>query len=453
MQEIPAYVGVQASEESSAPQYLTGQALDAAEASDAPPERVYPLIHPQDNSVGVSNWAALEALLRYALFTCLGLPTRPLGYHILFLFPASLSLGEREVMTQILFEKLHLSALMMFDRPTAQLYAAGYVSGLVLDVGRSSTQMTFLADNDIALQSSTPLGEADCDNYLAHLIQQTNPAILSTLQDPSAKHDALLKIVHSLKLRNAIHFDSELVQLPQTNGHDQPPPPDLESAQAPPLQTEEDSGANDVTQALMQGKEAAGEGQAEEAEADSNPAVVTVTHPLDPSLPPISIGPERHRWAEPLFDASLLLQCGCTPEQLHTKLDLIQAVQTAVKALPTALPQHMRHSTVWEHVVLGGYAARVHNLGLGLVTKLDEVLIDRHHRHPQDPQPKSRPSLAKMPDYFSEYKGRPDWLSFLGGCILAKVSMLPDLSAGTQTDKRLFDSCSLATTSLQRLSM
>lgn len=346
----------------------------------------------------------------------------------MFLFPASLSEDEKELLTQLLFEKLHLSALMMFDRPTAELYATGRISGLVIDVLPKSTEISLIADNDTLVQLSDPLGEQECDVWLAHLLLQANPSLPSLLNpsnppEGDALQSDLKKLILQLKRNNAISFVSDLVTVKHPEHNE--PPPDLDSAQAPPVGPPQEEGNNDVAEALMSGsvdklinQKKKGEKEAQSAEV-SDSSIFNVPHPLNTSLPAIPVGPERHRWAEPLFDNTLLLQCGYTQVDLEKKLTLVDAVRSAVRGLPAVFPLRRAHVT-WEHVVMGNYAARVHDLGLAVCTALSGVLVDRS-RHPADPQ-RAVPTLAKMPEYFSEYKTRPDWVSYLGGCILAKVS-------------------------------
>lgn len=416
--------------------YLAGYALQQAESAGQALEYTNPLVR-KDHSVGISDWSAFEALLRYALFTALALPTRPLGYHFMFLFPASLSLDEKELLTQLLFEKLHLSAVMMFDRPTAVLYASGLISGLVIDVFPKSTELSLIADNDTLLQLSNPLGEDDCDAWLAHLLLRANPSLPALLNPSSplaehsdALHSALRRLIQVLKRSNAIAFASDLVTVQRPSKQEQPPP-DLDSAQAPPTQAPQEEGSNDMTEAIMSGNvdklinkkkptaangETAPDGDAEQSGPDAG--IFHAPHPLNTSLPPIPVGPERHRWAEPLFDPTLLLQCGRAPSDLHQKLSLVQSVQNAVQGLSAVAPLRQAGS-VWQHVVMANYAARVPDLGLAVGAALSDVLVDRS-RHPSDPN-RSLPTFVKMPDYFSEFKHRPDWFSYLGGCILAKV--------------------------------
>lgn len=314
----------------------------------------------------------------------------------------------------------------MFDRPTAMLYAAGLLSGLVIDIFPRSTELCFIADNNIVTQLSNPFGEDECDAFLSHLLLQANPSLPSLLRptDPlegEALQSAMRRLIFSLKRSNAIAFVSDLVKV---RHQAEQVPGDLDSAQAPPVEAQ-DEGSNEVTQALMSGQldnyiqKGGKESANQPVQAESN-APFNVAHPLDTSLPPIPIGPERHRWAEPLFDPTLLLQCGYTERDLETKLSLVEAVQNGARALPTAMPSQIRTSAAWEHVIIGNYAARVEDLGAAICIKLGSVLVDRHHRHPQDPY-KSNPTFVKIPDYFSEFKGRPDWISYLGGCIMAKV--------------------------------
>lgn len=277
----------------------------------------------------------------------------------------------RELLTQFFFESLHLSAFLIADRCVAQLFACGAVSGISLDVLDHTTEISTVHENVVQTIATTraQIGEKDLDNYLCYLMLQANPnlpAIISpssTLQGTDLK-SALLQIIQSLKNQADIQFSSTLLNLNLTND------PRLQQAENP--EAEEEEGITDVAQALATGKadkiiaaaKAAKLGLANPAARIlSDPGNCAVPNPLSPAEQ-IEIGPERHRWAEPLFMPSLLADVPCfdgsgrpmyTGQELLVKsASIAECVWSALRVVDLSI-----RKGIWENVVVTGNASKV----------------------------------------------------------------------------------------------
>ncbi|KAH9809649.1 actin-domain-containing protein [Melampsora americana] len=407
----------------------------------------------------VVDWKALDAFFRHLLFTSLKLSNPPLAQHILLSIPPSISNVTRDKLTQLFFENLQAPALFLADSGLLHILASNRSSGISVDLGTHSTLLSFIHDSILLRHCSLsfPLGEVDCDNYLIALLLTHDTALPERLcpspgdRSPKALYQALCSLVTSLKTDGHIRFQPELS--------------DLVSA-LPNTSVEEDENAiTDVAQAIVSGKvdkllgrqpsgggasassslhsrrgTAASTANAKKLEAEllvesdtiivsvptsdasSSPTRLptefgTVQIPNQVSAAELRIGKFRHRHAEPLFSPSVLslipstfAQHGLeayasryTPEMIEDAGDgITAAAQTALRKIDGGQNQRREVS---EHLILtgqGGIMCRTE----GLAEVLSKALG-------------SKP--AKVPDYFSEFKSRPELLGFLGGAIVAKL--------------------------------
>ena len=295
---------------------------------------------------------------RQILFVSLGLPARPVSYHILLAIPSGLPLRTHELIMQLVFERLHLSAFMLVDRTLAQMFAFGYQSALVIDVLDSSTEVSVVIDSVVEQPAKvrTQIGEHDLDVYLAYLLLQANsdlPALLSpsqALSGPALK-DGLLRIIRWLKINQCIAFASESLGL-----HAEKPAAEVLVQPDDEEQAEEQMLSKAAAQ-LAQGKTAIHQTAQREA------ATVQVPHPFSTALPAIAIGPERHRYAEPLFDPSLLEAIPAFGDGRRKEFDALalerksaSVIDAALQSL-NALDVNRRNIPVHSVVVTGRVAA------------------------------------------------------------------------------------------------
>ena len=378
----------------------------------------------------------------------LGLSARPINYMFLVTHAPDLEPSSQELLIQLFFEQLGISNLLLVERPLAALYSCASLSGVVIDVGPRSTAVTVIHETQIHHPGmmSCPVGEEDCDEHLARLLVESNPQLPAQLAvEGDALQRALLSIVKTLKDGDYIKYASSgqagavgagVAAGQAGNGT----APDEE-------EEEEEEGITDVAKALASGKAnkiiAAGQASASgvivlEGDGDQ----LSVPNPTDPTLPPLTVGPERHRYAEPLFNANV---------PPLSKQGLPNLPETVARAVQT-VPELDKRGDIWSSVVLTGGVSLIRGRSAkrrmqrhAVLAQLREVsvcrtpgvaptLITRLHRYAADVPviagesgPASytrRAKHAKTPEYFSEFRERPDMTTFLGACIYAKVREL-----------------------------
>ncbi|KAK9895194.1 actin-like ATPase domain-containing protein [Cystobasidium minutum MCA 4210] len=455
--------------------YLVGPALDEAERSGEELEIVWPLrteastgtdssnatdktngdvddmkVEGAEDSAAkdnadnglVQDWLALEALFRYILVTALQLPPKPVNYMILLAVPAYLPPPVHEQLTQMFFESYFIANFLIIERPVVQLYSCAAMTGVVVDVGQNATDVAVIYEAEL-LQPSVlrcSIGEQECDEYLANVLLEANPDLPTLLAPPApdsdgntagaalegeALHTALLQLISIMKEGEHIRYqmDKANAGVPGTLGANGQA---IDGAGVADEEEEEEEGITDVAKALASGKVnkilAAGQtSNVTTLEGDK----IEIQNLYSTSLPSLVIGPERHRFAEPLFNPSLLSQCtrfAASKAASHAQSPSLPEV--AANSVNT-IPEVEKRGIVWESVVFTGGLARVKGLAAALIASLQKYAADV-------PPPMENASVqysrrarhAKTPDYFSEFRERPDLTSFLGASIYAKLGFL-----------------------------
>lgn len=220
---------------------------------------------------------------------------------VLLSIAAGLPRDTYERICQIFFERFNVAGFGILERPMAQIYSANALSGVVVDIGHDKTDITPIYDAFIvhSARSTVPLGILDCQNYLAHLLR-SNQSVLSALapqgdtpESEQQLHATLLDLVKQV-------WEEGYVKVPS----------DGETALV------EDEGVTDIAAVLVAGKEkaviesgmkkkaTAKASAAEQARAREIEALDLVTVQFREHS--LTLGKERHRFCEPLFDPSLL---------------------------------------------------------------------------------------------------------------------------------------------------
>jgi actin-related protein 9 len=201
---------------------------------------------------------------------------------------------------QIFFERFNVAGFAIVERPVAQLFAGNSLSGVVVDIDDEKTDITPISDSTVVHHARTvvSIGALDCQNYLAHILR-TNQSVLTTLSppesplEPAALHALLLQLVKQLCADGHIKVpsDGETVAV-------------------------EDEGVTDIAAIVVAGKEkaviesgmkkkaTAKASAAEQARAREIEALDLLTVTFNGQS--ITLGKERHRFCEPLFDPTLL---------------------------------------------------------------------------------------------------------------------------------------------------
>lgn len=209
----------------------------------------------------------------------------------------------------------------------AQIYAANTLNGVVVDIGDEKTDITPIYEGAITqhARTTTPLGIRDCENYLAHLLR-SNTSVMSTLSppetplDPEMLHGTLIELARQIWREGYIRV-----------------PSDGETAVL------EDEGVTDIAAVLVAGKEkaviesgmkkkaTAKASAAEQARAREIEALDLITIQFREQS--LTLGKERHRFCEPLFDPSLLRNVSRTnflPQESKNPLSIQDAIGLSV---------------------------------------------------------------------------------------------------------------------------
>jgi len=201
------------------------------------------------------------------------------------------------------FERFNVAGYTDLDRPMAQLYAANALSGIVVDIGPEITDITPIYDGCICrgARTQTNIGLKDCQLYLANLLA-SNPSVTSISNSPSD----LLALAQQIQ-------DAYLIRIPSSG----------EKALTP-----EDEGVTDIAAIVVAGREKAVIEQnaqkkrkmtaAEQARAKEIEALDLVTVQFKGHE--VTVGKERHRFCEPLFDPILMTGIGEEKEEMPMAL-------------------------------------------------------------------------------------------------------------------------------------
>ncbi|CAO3571378.1 unnamed protein product [Mortierella alpina] len=150
--------------------YYSGSAL--TEAMQLYPASELSVALPIQDGV-VKDWGAMEALWRHVLFKELGIKRSRNASPVLMVVPTAWTKEEHERITQIFFENFNVPGLYLAEEPLMTIYGCATLTGLVIDIGHNSTEITPILDTQIqhnAIQT-IPLAGADIDAYFLELLK------------------------------------------------------------------------------------------------------------------------------------------------------------------------------------------------------------------------------------------------------------------------------------------
>ena len=297
--------------------YLVGPQVDEALAAGQDLIISWPFVEAQ-----ISDWTQAEAIWqvsfppapacvltrslnrKYALFTTLGLRRTQMESPVqLSIFPG-LPRSSCERTCQMFFERFNVAGFSILERPMAQIYASNALNGLVIDLGYHWTDISAIYDGFLLkrARAGTPVGVKACLAFLAQVLK-TNSTIVTTLSppenplSPEALHQAFQDLASTLYHRGLIK------------------PPVLGPAQLASGEVE-DEGVTDIASILVAGKERAvieanikkranqKASAAEQAKLREIEAMDLIT--LEFNGKEVTVGKERHRFCDPLFDPRVL---------------------------------------------------------------------------------------------------------------------------------------------------
>ncbi|KAJ6504873.1 actin-related protein [Mycena vitilis] len=388
--------------------YLVGAQLDEALSTETDIAISWPFADGD-----VRDWTQAEAIWKHVLFTQLQRRRVQNESPVLLSLPPGLSRDTYERICQIFFERFNVAGLAILERPVGQLYAANSLSGVVVDIGHDKTDITPIYDGFIvhSARTSTSVGTQDCLNYLAYLMR-SNQSVMAAISPPEAPLDS--DAVHSALF--------ELVNQVWKDGHVKVPS-DGETAVV------EDEGVTDIAAVIVAGKERAliESGMKKRATAKASAAEQQRAREIE-ALDLITVqfrglsltlGKERHRFCEPLFDPSLLRGIPVT-DAPKPSAEISLSLQEAV-GLAVAQTEVDQRQYIWGGLfVTGDLTRHVKGIGIALQSRLAPFIANPELQ--TDVQPRSL-RVLNVPEYFPEYRDTGNgFAAFLGASITAKIT-------------------------------
>ncbi len=280
---------------------------------------------------------------KYVLFTGLQLRRVQNESPVLLSLISGLPREAYERTGQIFFERFNVAAFSILDRPMAQLYAASAISGVVVDISDTVTDITPIYDGIPLTGARTTVGVGmhHCERFLAHLLRNNTSVsgLLTELAIPPAEQPAALRAV----ARQV--WQAGLVRVP---------------VDGIAVREAEDEGVTDIAAVLVAGKEkaviesgmkrraTAKATAAEQARAKEIEALDLIT--VEFRGKEVTLGKERHRFCEPLFDVNLLSHGGgitldehASPKGDGTPMALQDGVNHAVRLADVDQRQYIWH--------------------------------------------------------------------------------------------------------------
>ncbi|KAK2465672.1 hypothetical protein APHAL10511_002216 [Amanita phalloides] len=385
---------------------LVGTQLDDALSTDQDIRLSWPFADGD-----IRDWSQAEALWKHIIFTQLQRRRTQNESPVILTISPGLSRPTYERICQIFFERFNVPAFAVLERPVAQIYASNSLTGIVVDIDEEKTDITPIYDNFINYPAcaTVSLGMRDCAHYLAHLLR-LNTSVISALSpvdnplDPESLHQTLLELAKQI-------CEEGLIKVPS----------DGETA-AP-----EDEGVTDIAAVVVAGKERAviesgmkkkanaKASAAEQARAREIEALDLVTIQFRGKS--VTLGKERHRFCEPLFDPTLLNGVMGVPARSGD--DLPRPLQDVVGHAVSLVDLEQRQY-IWQGlVVTGDITKRVKGLAVALQSRLAPFLVQPDFS--TEVQPRSIRVLT-VPDYYAEYRDTGNgYAAFLGASITAKI--------------------------------
>ncbi|KIK61595.1 hypothetical protein GYMLUDRAFT_166101 [Collybiopsis luxurians FD-317 M1] len=389
--------------------YLVGTQLDDALAAGQDIAVSWPFA-----DGGVRDWTQAEAIWKYVLFNQLQLRRAQNESPVLLSMYPGLSRDTYERTCQIFFERFNVAGLGILERPMAQLYATTNLSGVVVDIEYDKTDITPIYDGFIQRPAcdTIPLGIRDCQNYLAQIFRSNQNIMNVLFPADSGSSPPTDEVVQETLLA--------LIKQLLEEGHIRVPS-DGEIA------IPEDDGVTDIAAIVVAGKEKAviesgmkkkanaKASAAEQARAREIEALDLITVQFrDKSL---TLGKERHRLCEPLFDPNLLEAISrygtTTPEE---RVSLQHAVGEAVRQVDIDMRQY-----IWQGLLVTGDLTRnVKGIAIALQSRLSPFIAQPELQ--SDVQPRLI-RVITLPEYYPEYRDTGvAFAAFLGSSIVAKLT-------------------------------
>ncbi|KAI8592567.1 actin family [Geranomyces variabilis] len=326
------------------------------------------LIRPLQDGVP-ADWAALAGLWQHILLREMPTPINRSrnDWSLLLTVPVNWGKEDCARATQIMFEELNFLAFWIIEQPLAALYGCNMTTGLVIDIGHETTDVTPIIDNLIVryAHKTIPLGGRDVELYLKRLLL-ADSVFMSELGDAELSDDLVRAIKENV------------------------------------CESTMDRRANLVPQ---------GDDRV----------------PFEYNGKKFTIGSARYRCPEVLFDPiSTLLEpdpkttatttsaTTALPPRTHAKMGIAEACYLAV----TEACEAERRTLLWDSLLVTGGSSALK----GLRQRLDREIMQLVAASETSNEFQAKEiKWMGMPDYFTAYKDAPSDVTYLGASIVARV--------------------------------
>ncbi|KAJ3801235.1 actin-related protein [Lentinula aff. detonsa] len=399
----------------SANDYLVGTQLDDALAAGQDIAISWPFADGD-----VRDWSQAEAIWKYVLFNQLERRRAQNESPVLLSMYPGLSRDTYERTCQVFFERFNVAGFSILERPMAQLYSTTSLSGVIVDIEYDRTDITPIYDGFIQRSAcdTIHLGIRDCQNYLVHILRHSNPSLMKTLFPPDSETPSEETIEETLLALVKQILQEGYIKVPS----------DGETA------IPDDEGVTDIAAIVVAGKEKAiiesgmkkkanaKASAAEQARAREIEALDLVTIQFRDKS--VTLGKERHRLCEPLFDPTLLNGIN----KSKNSVSLQDAVGRAVRQTDVDMRQY-----IWQGLfVTGDLTRHVKGIAVALQSRLSPFIAQPELQ--TDVQARFI-RILYLPDYYPEYRDTGEgFAAFLGCSIVAKLTF-SDLHSKTFVSK------------------
>ncbi|ORX55628.1 actin-like ATPase domain-containing protein [Hesseltinella vesiculosa] len=331
----------------------------------------------------IVSWDDFEATLQHVLFKELNIKKIRNEHPVLMSVPVHWTKQEHERLTQIAFENLNVPGLYIAPQPLLALYGCGSVSGLVVDVGHSNTDVNVIVDSLIQTSCSEtiPIGGDHFNRYFLTLLKGDSGLVQQCEQAGVALDEAFAQHIREQPGVCHVAINHELQKT---------------------AATEQDESAVSSNMDEIADKEALPTDEDDEAPGDL-PETIDVEYREHK----FTIGAYRHRAYDPLFDPALV------------GADCLSLQEIMLMAANRCEPPEFRPK-LWENVVLTGGCCLVQGLKRRVRSQVGALLPVSEN--PGDTQTTAI-GFLRIPDYFSVLKkaNYQHYSTWLGGEIVAKL--------------------------------
>lgn len=362
----------------------------------------------------VADWDALAALWAHVLERLGITPAVNESFTMLGL-PAPISREAYEQSAQVFFEKFNIPALSITDTPLLAAYATGVVSALSVDVGADETAVAAVCDCIVIPSAAlvTRVGLTHCTYWLAGLLGQDAAVSAAISALPGPRGPLLYALAQQAVSEGLVSVGTGADASDDAAEH----------------------GEFDVAAALLEGRErdvvSERQKQKEQGHADTGEQVMLSFRGTS-----VPLGRVRFRFHEPLLRPKLLLSEAPDVPVPHVVVAARETLRNGGEPACVSVPEAIalaiskapieRRAALWEALVITGDGSRVPGLATellrvsGVFTTNDPTEAAQVVGEPNAIQPQAVRAL-KTPDYFFEFKERPELMPFLGGTIVAKL--------------------------------